>query len=109
MSIKRQIKKTLESAFIRAMSDTAANELDDALKLLDQLQEPQAVRIAPDLPVAGQAFHYKFKDEWVLAVVVECRVNGLRVQDAFSGGHRPLSIIGEWLPVVPPTFPKEGL
>lgn len=111
MSIKEQIRKAIDMAIVFSLRRSSIEELDEALKLLDQLQEPQAPRRAPDYPEPGQLFWQEIEGEMTLCKAsykgVSWTVVGYWPDDPeFKNGWS--SNITRWLPVVPPQFTEQG-
>lgn len=77
--------------------------------LKEQLQEPQTVRVAPeDMPGIGQALFARRGNQSLLCVRSGEKL--LTIIDA--NGHlftADLTGLDAWIPVEPPTFPKEGI
>ncbi|WP_416398076.1 hypothetical protein [Allohahella sp. A8] len=84
----------------------------EVLALKRELLEPQAVRVAPDYPEAGQYFWLKTESEPLLCLATERYKESILYSaalEAYEGYYTMMEDTARWIPVSPPTFPKEGL
>lgn len=114
MSIKRKVVECLTAIHKLDDSYGVCVELDNIKSLLDQLQEPQTPRCAPDYPEHGQWFWQEALGKSYLCKMFWPRGHHEGFWMEMNGPDNEFPAQGlsneitRWLPVQPPQFTEQG-